>query len=46
MNDELQAQLLQQEKEVERLKHALDSAAERSLSQPLSPARWVQRARG
>ncbi|PRW58753.1 hypothetical protein C2E21_2067 [Chlorella sorokiniana] len=38
MNDELQSQLLRQEKEVERLKHALDAAAERSLSQPHSPA--------
>ncbi len=42
MNDELQTQLLSQEKEVERLKHALEAAAERSLSQPHSPARCAR----
>lgn len=42
MNDELQTQLLNQEKEVERLKHALEAAAERSLSQPHSPARCAR----
>ena len=46
MNDELQAQLLDQEKEVERLKAALEAAAERGLSQPQSPARCAGRGGG